>query len=131
MSNVNISEYLIDWNKTKGVSKPQLKVQNFLKPYWSAHCIVTELRIPSSLLRIDITNISLHIAIEISPAATHTEYNEFFHQSRAGYLATIKRDIQKREYIEECLKWKFVELDDNDISNLSKELFADKFDIHL
>lgn len=131
LQNVNISEYLVDWNKTKGVSKPQLKVQNFLKPYWISHTILTELRIPGSLLRIDIINVTLSIAIEISPAATHSDYNEFFHQSRAGFLTSIKRDIKKREYVEECLKWKFIELNDEDIDNLSKDLFEKKFEVYL
>ena len=129
-ANVNLSKYYINWDKTKGVSGPEVAVQNFLRPYWKTHCVLTQLRIPGSLLRIDLVNLTLKIAIEISPAGTH-EFNKFFHKDKAGFLGVIKRDFAKREWIENQCGWKMVELFDDEINNLSKQMFLDKFGVAL
>lgn len=127
--NINISKYLVDWNYK--VSGPQLKVKNFLKLYWRNNVILEEFLIPGSRLRIDILNISKKIAIEVSPESTHGKYNKFLHGSVDGYKKMFKRDLDKIKYIEEQLKYKYIELVDEDIDNLSKELFLSKFNVYL
>lgn len=130
--NLNINKYTVDWNKTN-ISGPQRTIQDFLLPYWKYHIVCTELRIPSSLLRIDLINFTLKIAIEISPESHHNTYNEFFHKNRIGYLNSIKRDFQKQNYIENILKYKFIELFDVDLlkENLNQKYWIEKFGIYL
>ena len=126
--NVPLKKYYIDWEYK--VSAPSFQVQQFLKPYWKSHCVLGEFRIPGSLLRIDITNINLRICIEVSPNSVHGEYNEFFHKSRAGFLESIKRDEMKRKWVEEN-KFKFVEVFDDDLEELSEKWFLEKYKIKL
>lgn len=130
--NVNINKYLIkDWdNFEKRISGPERKVLTFLKPYWKNHYVLREFRIPGSKLRIDVMNIHLRICLEVSPEATHSKFNKFMHGSRIGYLGTIKRDLQKEDWIKDN-GFKYVCLMDEDLNNLSKEWFKEKYDIDL
>jgi len=81
---VNIAGYLIDWDKV--VSKPQKQVSDFLRRYWAADCVLSELRIPGSLLRLDIVNVSKKIVVEVSPDSIHKNYNPFMHGDRRAFL---------------------------------------------
>lgn len=125
---VNLAEYSINWDYA--VSKPQKAASDFLRPFWAADLVLSELRIPGSLLRIDIVNITRKIAVEISPDALHKNFNPFLHKNRAGFLKKLKADVKKNEWIE-SVGWQLIELTDNDIKNLSKELFLTKFDVVL
>ena len=120
--NVAITDYVIDWNHK--VSGPQKLVKDFLKPYWKADCILEEFRIPGSKLRIDLFNISKHIVLEVSPIQ-HQEFNEFFHKTRAGFLQALKRDMDKRKWAEDN-EFTFIELYEDDLSNLTVKWFAAK-----
>jgi hypothetical protein len=129
--NINISKYLIkDWKNLKKVSNPEKKVLNFLYPYWKSHVVLKEFLIPGSLLRIDILNLTLKTAIEVSPEATHTKFNKFMHGSRIGYLNTIKRDDDKMNWIENN-GFKYICLEDEDLENLSEKLFLEKYEVTL
>ena len=132
LAKVVVSKYYINWDKTKGVSGPEKKVQDFLRPYWQTHCVLTQMRIPGSLLRIDLVNLTLKTAIEISPAAVHGRFNKHFHKDETGgYLGVIKRDYAKREWIVNQCKWKFIELFDEEIEGLNTKMFKEKFGLLL
>jgi len=119
--NVNLAPYYVDWNHK--VSAPQKLVKDFLKPFWKSDCVLEEFRIPKTLLRLDLFNVSRHIVVEISPEQ-HQEFNEFFHKTRAGFLSSLKRDMEKRAWAENE-GFTFVEIYADDMEKLSKEWFAE------
>lgn len=126
-SNVNINKYIIDWNQSP--SKEQRILQDFLYPFWKNKIILSEFRIPGSLLRVDILNITDRIGVEYSPDSSH-DYNVYFHHDRNGFLKKIKSDINKIEWLE-ANNFKVIEIIKEDLENLSKRFFLDKFDILL
>jgi ElaB/YqjD/DUF883 family membrane-anchored ribosome-binding protein len=84
--------------------------------------------VPGSRMRLDLFNVTKGVCIEISPEATHGKFNKFFHGTpQTGYLASIKRDMDKLEWIEDN-GFKYVELDDECINNLSKKMFEEKLE---
>ncbi len=117
-----LSEYLIDWDHA--VSKPQKAVKDFLRPYWEGRVITEELRIPGSLLRVDLMDWSRHIAVEVSPKGSHS-FNPFFHKNRVKFGAAMGRELGKAEWLEQN-GFKLVEIFDEDIPNLSREWFAEQ-----
>lgn len=123
--NVNVSEYLCDWHKV--VSKPQKKVKDFLYPYWNGCVVLEEFRIPGSLLRIDLLNLTRKVAVEVSPASTHS-FNEFFHKNRFRFGASVRRELDKQEWIEQN-GFKLVEVFEDDLDILSPKWFLEKYDI--
>ncbi len=128
--NVPIAKYIIKGLKLKNPSKPEQTVWNFLYPYWKNHVVLNQLLVPGSLLRLDLFNVTLGVCIEISPESIHGRFNPFMHGSREGYKGVIKRDLEKQDWIEKN-GFKYVVLVDEDINNLSKKLFKEKFDIQL
>lgn len=120
--NVNLSKYYIDWSHK--VSGPQKLVKDFLKPFWKTDCVLEEFLIPGSRLRIDLFNISKHIVIEVSPLQ-HVEFNEFFHKTRAGFLEALKRDMDKRKWVEDN-GFNILEVYEEDMGKLTKQWFKDK-----
>lgn len=125
--NVDVARYKIDWENS--VSRPQKRVKDFLFPHWKAHVCMEEFRIPGSRLRFDIVNLTSKIILEISPSGSH-RYNAFFHKNRSAYLAAIKREIDKQTWALEN-NFLFVELGDEDLRNLSRRLFQEKYGITL
>lgn len=123
---VNITKYLIDWDAAP--SKQQKVLQDFLYPYWKHKVICAEFRIPASLYRIDILNISDRIAIEYSPDSTH-DFNPFFH-TRATFSQRVKSDIIKIEELERN-GFKVIELNEKDLNFLSRKYFLDNFGVIL
>jgi len=115
-----VSKYLIKWNK-KSRSKIQFKVKQFLKPYWENHIVYEEFPVYGSLMKVDILNATKKIAIEVQ-GRQHKEFNKFFHKSRANYLASIKRDHQKREWLTQN-NFKLIEVEEEEIKKLSKTFF--------
>lgn len=122
------SKYIIDWSRK--ISKPQDKVTNFLKPYWQSNVVLQEARIPHTLFRVDLVNVTTGVCIEVSPDCYHVNYNEFLHKDRGGFLKKVQGDEKKRAILEKA-GYTVVELYDEDIQNLSVELFRDKFGIYL
>jgi hypothetical protein len=120
---------LKDWEKAP--SGPQLKVQKFMYPYWKHDIVLTEMVLPKSgKKRYDLVNLSKKVIIETSPDSVHLEFNEFFHKSRAGYLKKIKADYEKME-LAELNGFKFIELNDEHLENLTKKMFKEVFDLNL
>ncbi len=124
--NVNINKYLIDWNDSP--SKEQQILQDFLHFYWKNRVVLAEFRIPGSLFRIDILNLSNKIAIEYSPDSTH-DFNPFFHTYNS-FKERVKNDINKIKYLEDE-GFKVIEVKKPDLKHLSRRFFLDNFDIIL
>ena len=127
---VPIHRYRIDWEPEREVSGPQKRVKAFLRPFWETKMVLEEARVPGTRLRLDIWNIPDSLVIEVSPAATHTMYNPFMHGSLSGYCKTMKRDLLKERWCE-LNELTLVTLIDEDIANLSVELFKDRFGVTL
>lgn len=126
----NSKKYLINWNKCSK-SKEQTKVKKFLKQYWENNIVYEEIYLPKSLLRVDFLNATKKIALEHQGGGAHNEFNPFFHKnSRANYLASIKRDIKKRKLLEEN-GYLFVETFTKDLKDLSKEFFLKVYNINI
>ena len=125
--NVNIRKYLIDWSLSP--SKQQKILQDFLYPFWKNKIICAEFRLPGSLFRVDLINISDRLAIEYSPDSTH-DFNQYFHGSRAGFLRRVKSDIWKIEELERN-NFKIIEINEEDLNWLSKSFFLEKFNVVL
>ena len=126
--NVNIRKYLIDWNSAP--SKQQKVLQDFLYPFWHNKIICAEFRLPGSLFRIDLLNISDRLAIEFSPTSTHGEFNSYFHQNRSGFLKRIKVDIWKIEELERN-NFRIIEINEEDLKWLSRSYFLKRFNVNL
>lgn len=122
------SKYLIDWNRR--ISKPQDKVTDFLRQFWVTNVVLQEARIPHTLLRVDLVNVTTGVCVEVSPDEYHVHYNPFLHGDREGFLKKIQNDEKKRNILENA-GYTLVELYNEDINNLSVELFRDKFGIYL
>ena len=129
MQNRNVSKYLIDWNK-KSRSKLQKRVKDFLKPFWKGHIVYEEFPVYGTRLKVDILNATTKIAVEVN-GPQHSSFNKFFHgNSRAKYLASIKRDHEKQCWLEKN-QYKLIELEESDIKDLSKEFIETTFKIKM
>lgn len=124
----NVSRCLIKWN---GQSKSDLQfaVKKFLKPYWMGQVVYEEFPVYGTLLRVDILNATLKIAVEVN-GPQHSEFHYFHGNKPSEYLNGIKRDIQKLGWLE-ANQFKIVEINYDEVSALSREFFKEKFDIVL
>ena len=125
----NVTKYLIDWNK-KSRSKIQFKVKSFLKKYWCNCIVYEEFPVFGSRMSVDILNATKKIAIEVQ-GKQHSSFNKFFHnKSRSKYLEGIKRDHQKALWLENN-NFILIEIEEDEISELSYNFFKEKFNICL
>ena len=125
--NKNVAKYKMEWEK-KSRSKLQFNTKQFFKKYWLGHVVYEEFPVFGTLLKVDILNATLKIAIEVQ-GGQHNAYNKFFHgNSTANYLASIKRDMVKYEWVERN-GYDFLELIPEDIDKLSPEYIEEKFNI--
>lgn len=125
--NINISDYLIDWNRK--VSKPQKRVKDFLYPFWKTQVCLEEFVIPGSRLRCDIVNLTKKIVVEVSPSSTHS-FNKFFHKNKFTFKASINREFDKEDWCKQS-EFKLVEIFDEDMNILSPKWFVDNYEIVL
>ena len=58
----NIKKHLINWDAPSR-SKFQLRVKNFLEPYWERHVVFEEFPIPGTKLSLDFFNANRKIAM--------------------------------------------------------------------
>ena len=93
--NLSTARYRIDWDKA--ISGPQKAVKDFLRPYWENKLVLEEARIPNTRLRIDLMCPSEGLIVEVD-GGQHESYNQFFHGSLAGYVKSIKSDLQKQQF---------------------------------
>ena len=123
LQNKNVRKYLIDW-ESKSRSKVQTKVKNFLQPHWENHVVYEEFPVYGTRMHVDIVNVTKKIAIEVQ-GKQHTSFNKFFHNnSRLNYLNSIKRDVQKREWLEKN-RFKVIEIEEDEINLLNLEYFKE------
>lgn len=126
----NDKKYLINWDKPSR-SKEQTKVKEFLKQYWKNDIVMEEYGLPGSKLKVDFLNATKRIAIEHQGKGAHNEFNPFFHKnSRANYLASLKRDVKKRKLLEDN-NYMFIETFTEDLKNLTKEFFLKTYNINI
>jgi len=126
--NKNVSQYLIDWDG-KSRSKLQFNVKQFLKPFWSNMLCYEEFPAFGSLLKVDIVNLTLKIAVEID-GQQHNEMGWFHNNSPSKYLAAIKNDIKKDAWLEKN-EFQLVRINYDEVDKLSPAFFKEKFDITL
>lgn len=127
--NINISKYLIDWNKASA-SIAQTNAKKFLQKYWSADRVCEEFRVPGSRLRIDFINFSKKIVLEVS-GQQHEKFVEFYHKNRLNFLKSIKRDVKKLDWVENIICFKFLEITDKEASTLTEEFFLTTLGVKL
>ena len=122
--NKNVRNYEIDWYG-KCRSKLQFKFKQFFYPYWKNHIVYEEFPVYGSMLKVDLLNATKKIAVEIQ-GNQHESFNKFFHDnSRLKYLQSIKRDVKKEKWLE-MNGFKFLELYENDLKNLSPQYIEEK-----
>jgi hypothetical protein len=122
--NKNVRRYLINW-EAKSRSKLQYKFKTFFCPYWKNHIVYEEFPVYGSMLKIDLLNATKKIAVEIQ-GSQHESFNKFFHDnSRLKYLESIKRDVKKEKWID-TNGFKFIELYEDDLKNLSPQYIEEK-----
>lgn len=89
----------MDW-KGKSLSKFQARVKAFLEPFWRSDLVYEEFPVAGTKMSFDFYNETRDIVIEVSPNATHFEFNKFFHKNRAKFLSQIMRDDDKHKFCE-------------------------------
>jgi very-short-patch-repair endonuclease len=105
-------------------------VKQFLKSYWQNHIVYEEFPVYGTRLKVDFINMTKKMAVEVH-GPQHESFNKFFHgNSRAKYLASIKRDAQKAEWLEKN-NFIFIEIYDKDIDNLSRQFIEKTYNISL
>lgn len=124
----SVSKYAIKWN-SPSKSLIQFKVKQFLKPYWSGCIVYEEFPVYGTLLKVDILNATLRIAIEVN-GPQHSEFHYFHNNNPSEYLQGVKRDIIKVEWLEKN-HFKLIEINWDEIDSLSKSFFKERFDLTL
>ena len=125
----NVVKYRIDWEKSCR-SKIQFEVKYFFKDYWANHICYEEFPVFGTRLKVDLINFTRKIAVEVQ-GDQHNQYNKFFHGgSRDKYLASIKRDMKKINWLE-MNEFKVLEIETKDIKSLSRSYIFDTFGVDI
>ncbi len=78
----------------------------------------------------DLINFTRKIAVEVQ-GEQHNQFNKFFHgNSRQKYLDSIKRDMKKISWLE-LNEFKVLEVDKDDIPNLSRSYILEGFGVEI
>lgn len=126
---LNISKHRIDWDDD-GSSSLETRFRDLIKPFWGNDVVLFQTMIPGSKLRIDFLNLTRKIAVETS-GNQHFKFNKHFHSnSRAVYLASMKRDMQKQEWLRRE-GFKFIELIEKDLDLFSLDYIYETFGVDL
>lgn len=127
--NKNVEKYRIDWEE-KSRSQAQFRTKEFLKKYWQNDIIYEEFPVYGSRMKVDIVNMTRKVAVEVQ-GDQHYKFNKHFHgNSRLKYLASLKRDVKKFEWLESN-GFVVVEITEKETKNLSRKLFQENFGISL
>ena len=128
IKDIRTTPYLVDWHADQG-SEFSSEVLDFLFPFWKKDVILSEWPVAGTRMRYDYVNLSKKIIIE-TDGEQHSQYSPYFHNnSRAKYLAQIKRDVLK-DKIAELNGFKMVRINPSDLP-ITKEFFKRQFDITL
>lgn len=126
---LNVFKYKIDWEHD-GASKIERQFRDLIYPFWKHKIVLYQPRIPGCLLRLDFLNATNKLAVEID-GAQHNEFNKHFHaNSRANYLSSIKRDLNKEKWLENN-KIQLIRLNGEDLNEFSPKYIQDKFNISI
>jgi hypothetical protein len=127
---LNVSKCRIDWDKPSR-SKIQFQVKNFLKEFWENDIVYEEFPVYGrKKMKVDILNATKKIAVEVN-GSQHDKFNPFFHgKSRIKYLASIKRDTLKAEWLA-LNKFDIIEIEASEVDGISAEFILNKFKLHL
>jgi len=124
LTNKNVRRNLINW-EGKSRSKLQFKFKELFYTYWNNNIVYEEFPVYGSMLKVDLLNATKKIAVEIQ-GNQHESFNKFFHDnSRLKYLQSIKRDVKKEKWLE-MNDFKFLELYENDLKDLSPQYIEEK-----
>ena len=127
--NQNVARYLIKWDG-KCRSKIQFRVKQFLKPYWQPHIVYEEFPCFGSLLKVDILNITMKIAVEVN-GKQHETFNSFFHKGNpANYHRGFVNDVKKYEWLKRN-GFLLVEIAEDEVPHISRDFFIEKFGVSL
>ena len=128
--NITFKKYKIDFDKPSR-SKQQFKIKQFLRKHCAHHILFEEVRIPSTLLKVDFLNLTKNFAIEHQGVAhIQNGFNTFFHNNdRLKYLGSIKRDVEKRKHLERN-GFTLIETFPEDLP-LTINFFIEKYGIYL
>ena len=126
--NKNLSKYSIDWDG-KSRSKIQFQTKQFLKPFWKNHVVMEECPVTGTLLKVDILNATLRIAVEIN-GQQHSGYHYFHNGQPLNYLKGIKNDTKKLQWLE-LNGYQLIEINYDEVPILSREFFKEKFGLIL
>ena len=125
----NVVKYKIDWEKSCR-SKIQFEVKSFFKDHWENHICYEEFPVFGTRMKVDLINFTRKIAVEVQ-GDQHNQYNKFFHGgSRDKYLASIKRDMKKINWLE-LNDFNVLEIETKDIKNLSRSYIFDTFGVDI
>ncbi len=125
----SVQKYRIDW-EAECRSNLQYEVKQFFKPYWYGQICYEEFPVYGTRMKVDLVNMTKRIAVEVQ-GAQHDSFNKFFHNnSRANYLSSIKRDYDKRVWLENN-DFKVLEIFEEDLPSLSKKYISEKFEISI
>jgi hypothetical protein len=122
--NVNVSSYRVDWDG-KCKSKFQFNVKQFFREFWKDDDCYEEFPVLGTLLSCDLINFTLGYAIE-SDGKFHKTYSPFHHKTRMGFLASLKRDQKKDEWLK-GLGLRVIRISEEEIKNLTLEWVKEKF----
>ena len=127
--NKSVTKYRIKWD-AECRSNFQYEVKQFFKTYWNGQICYEEFPVYGTRMKVDLINMTKRIAVEVQ-GAQHEEFNKFFHNnSRANYLSSIKRDYDKRVWLESN-DFKVLEVFEEDLPSLSKKYIMQKFEISI
>lgn len=124
----NVSRCIIKWDG-ESKSNLQFRVKQFLKPFWCGHICYEEFPVYGTLLKVDILNATLRIAVEVQ-GPQHECFHYFHNEQPFQYLASIKNDVKKREWLIRN-EFHFIEINYDEIDLLTREFFKEKFDVTL
>ena len=125
----SVQKYRIKWD-AECRSNLQYEVKQFFKAYWMGQICYEEFPVYGTRMKVDMINMTKRIAVEVQ-GAQHDSFNKFFHNnSRANYLSSIKRDYDKRVWLESN-DFKVLEVFEEDLPSLSKKYIMQKFEISI
>jgi hypothetical protein len=126
--NKNINRFLADWDKPCK-SKVQFNVKKFLQPYWGTHVVVEEFPVFGTRMRCDLINFTKKIAVE-THGLQHDKFVKHFHRTKTGFKNSVKRDLQKYQWLE-MNGFRIIEIFENELISLSPDWIKEKFDIEI
>jgi hypothetical protein len=126
--NKNINKFLVKWDRPCR-SKVQFKIKRFFFEFWGTHVVAEEFPVFGTRMKCDLINFTKKIAVE-THGLQHEKFVKHFHHTRTGFKKSIKRDMQKYEWLT-MNNFQIIEIFENEIDLLSKEWVEEKFNIYI